>query len=38
MAAKIKLVEDVADIVPAPKVPDFEPAPSGEPVSDEERG
>ena len=28
MATKLKVVEDVADIVPAPKVPDFEPAPT----------
>jgi hypothetical protein len=28
MSTKLKVVEDVADIVPAPKVPDFEPAPT----------
>ena len=28
MATKLKIVEDVADVVPAPKVPDFEPAPT----------
>lgn len=28
MATKLKVVEEVADIVPAPKVPDFEPAPT----------
>ena len=28
MATKLKVVEDVADIVPAPHPPDFDPAPS----------
>src|SRR3954452_4026406 len=28
MASKLKVIEDVADVVPAPKVPDFEPAPT----------
>jgi hypothetical protein len=28
MATKLKVVEEVADIVPAPKIPDFDPAPT----------
>lgn len=28
MATKLKVVEDVADIVPAPTIPQFEPAPT----------
>ena len=28
MATKLKVIEDVADIVPAPKLPDFTPAPT----------
>ena len=28
MATKLKIIEDVADIVPAPQVPDFTPAPT----------
>ena len=28
MATKLKIVEDVADVVPAPTVPDFDPAPT----------
>ena len=28
MASKLKVVEDVADIVPAPKIPEFTPAPT----------
>jgi hypothetical protein len=28
MATKLKVIQDVADIVPAPKVPDFTPAPT----------
>lgn len=28
MATKLKIVEDVADIVPAPSIPEFEPAPT----------
>jgi hypothetical protein len=28
MATKLKIIEDVADIVPAPQIPDFDPAPT----------
>jgi hypothetical protein len=28
MAAKLKVVEDVADVVPSPTIPDFDPAPT----------
>lgn len=28
MATKLKVIEDVADIVPAPQIPEFEPAPT----------
>jgi hypothetical protein len=28
MATKLKIIEDVADVVPAPQVPDFDPAPT----------
>ena len=28
MATKLKIVEDVADVVPAPTIPDFDPAPT----------